>query len=44
VTARRRGVLGPILAARAPTLQERGLLPPGGVEEIVVIRARRRRA
>ena len=44
VTARRRGVLGPILAARAPALQERGLLPPGGVEEIVVIRARRRRA
>ena len=44
VTARRRGVLGPILAARAPALQERGLLPPGEVEEIVVIRARRRRA
>ena len=44
VMARRRGGLGPILAARAPALQERGLLPPGGVEELVVIRARRRRA
>lgn len=44
VMARRRGVFGPILAARAPALQERDLLPPGEVEEIVVIRARRRRA
>ncbi len=44
VVARRRGVFGPILAARAPALQERDLLPPGEVEEIVVIRARRRRA
>ena len=44
VMARRRGVFGPILAARAPALQERDLLPPGEVEEIVVIRARKRRA
>ena len=44
VMARRRGLFGPILAARAPALQERDLLPPGEVEEIVVIRARRRRA
>jgi release factor glutamine methyltransferase len=44
VMARRRGALGPILAARARALQERGLLPPGEVEEIVVIRARRRTA
>ncbi len=44
VMARRRGAFGPILAARAPALQERDLLPPGEVEEIVVIRARRRRA
>ena len=44
VMARRRGAFGPILAARAPSLQERDLLPPGEVEEIVVIRARKRRA
>jgi release factor glutamine methyltransferase len=44
VIARRRGMLGPILAGRARALQERGLLPPDEVEEIVVIRARRRRA
>ena len=44
VMARRRGALGPILAARARALQERGLLPPGEGEEIVVIRARRRAA
>ena len=44
VMARRRGALGPILAARARALQERGLLPPGEVEEIIVIRARRRTA
>ena len=44
VMVRRRGALGPILAARAPALQERGLLPPVEVEEIVVVRARRQSA
>lgn len=41
VVARRRGPLGPLLASRAPALEEGGLLAPGQRdEEIVVIRAR----
>lgn len=41
VLARRGGALGPILAARAHTLEDRGLLAPGQrEEEIVVIRGR----
>ena len=40
VTARRRGPLGPLLAARADELEERGLLRPGErEEELVAIRA-----
>jgi release factor glutamine methyltransferase len=40
VMVRSRGVFGPILAARAPALRERGLLAPDELEEeIVVIRA-----
>jgi release factor glutamine methyltransferase len=40
VVARERGRLGPIMAARAPMLRARGLLPPGGdEEELVVVRA-----
>ena len=41
VLARRRGRLGPILAARANVLEERGLLTAGEhQEELLVIRAR----
>jgi release factor glutamine methyltransferase len=41
VLARRRGPLGPLLSARARTLEDRGLLARGQrEEEIVVIRAR----
>jgi release factor glutamine methyltransferase len=39
--ARRRGPLGPLLAARADLLASRGVLASGGDEELVVIRARR---
>jgi release factor glutamine methyltransferase len=43
VIARRRGPLGPLLAARAEALEQRGVLEPGQrEEEIVVIRAQRR--
>jgi release factor glutamine methyltransferase len=42
VVERRRGPLGPLLAARATELERRGLLRPGEREEdIVAIRARR---
>ncbi len=42
VVARRRGPLGPIVAARAEALQARGLLRPGErEEELLVVRARR---
>lgn len=42
VVERRHGPLGPLLAARAPALEARGLLRPGQrEEELVVIRARR---
>ena len=41
VAERRRGRLGPLLAARAPELERRGLLGPGEREEdLVAIRAR----
>jgi release factor glutamine methyltransferase len=41
VLSRRRGPLGPIVAARAATLERRGLLAPGQrEEELLVIRAR----
>lgn len=41
VVARRRGPLGPLLRARAATLEARGLLAPGArEEEVVVIRGR----
>ncbi len=40
VVARRRGPLGPLLAARAPQLEQRGVLRPGErEEELVAIRA-----
>jgi release factor glutamine methyltransferase len=39
--ARRRGPLGPLLAARAELLAARGLLPADGDEELVVVRANR---
>jgi release factor glutamine methyltransferase len=39
--ARRRGPLGPLLAARADLLAARGLLAASGDEELVVIRASR---
>lgn len=42
VAARARGPLGPLLSARAATLEQRGLLAPGArEEEVVVIRGRR---
>ena len=42
VAERRRGPLGPLLAARAPELERRGVLAPGEREEdLVAIRARR---
>ena len=42
VVARRRGPLGPLLAARAPELERRGLLKEGErEEELVAIRGRR---
>ena len=42
VAERRRGALGPLLAARAPRLEERGLLAPGErSEDLVVVTARR---
>lgn len=41
VARQRRGPLGPILAARAPLLEARGLLEPGRREEhVVVVRGR----
>lgn len=45
VVERRRGPLGPLLAERAPALEQRGVLRPGQREEdLLVIRARRPRA
>jgi release factor glutamine methyltransferase len=41
VVERRRGPLGPLLAARAPMLEARGLLPPGErQEDLLVVRGR----
>jgi release factor glutamine methyltransferase len=41
VAARHTGALGPVMAARAELLEERGILDPGSREEdILVIRAR----
>ncbi len=37
VVERRRGALGPLLAARAPQLEERGLLPPGERSENLLV-------
>ena len=37
VVARSRGPLGPLLSARAPTLEARGLLPPGQRHEDVLV-------
>ena len=37
VAVRRRGPLGPLLAARAPLLERRGLLAPGEREEDVLV-------
>jgi release factor glutamine methyltransferase len=37
VAERRRGALGPLLAARAPRLEERGLLAPGERSEDVLV-------
>ncbi len=37
VAERRRGALGPLLAARAPQLERRGLLPPGERSEDVLV-------
>jgi release factor glutamine methyltransferase len=37
VAARHRGALGPLLAARAPALEARGLLPPGLREEELLV-------
>jgi release factor glutamine methyltransferase len=37
VVERRRGALGPLLAARAPQLEERGLLPPGERSEDLLV-------
>lgn len=37
VVERRRGPLGPLLAARAPLLEARGLLPPGEREEDLLV-------
>jgi release factor glutamine methyltransferase len=37
VAERRRGPLGPLLAARAPMLEARGLLAPGEREEDVLV-------
>jgi release factor glutamine methyltransferase len=42
VLSRERGPLGPLLAARAETLERRGLLRPGErEEELIVVRADR---
>jgi release factor glutamine methyltransferase len=41
IAQRHRGPLGPLMHARAQMLRERGLLPDGEVEDIVVVRARR---
>jgi release factor glutamine methyltransferase len=41
VAERRRGELGPLLAARAPTLEARGLLPPGERSEDLLVVAGR---
>jgi release factor glutamine methyltransferase len=41
VVDRRRGGLGPRMRARAARLHQRGLLPDGDVEELLVIRAQR---
>ena len=41
VLERRRGPLGPLLAARAPELEAKGLLPPGErTEEVLVLAGR----
>lgn len=41
VAARHRGPFGPILTARAPVLEERGLIAPGQRdEEVVIVRGR----
>jgi release factor glutamine methyltransferase len=37
VAERRRGALGPLLAARAPRLEARGLLPPGERDEELLV-------
>jgi release factor glutamine methyltransferase len=37
VAERRRGALGPLLAARAPRLEQRGLLPPGQRREDLLV-------
>jgi release factor glutamine methyltransferase len=40
IVARHRGALGPLLRARAPELEARGLLAPGErVEDVVIVRA-----
>jgi release factor glutamine methyltransferase len=38
IIVRRRGVLGPVMSARASMLRARGLLGPGDEEDIVVVR------
>jgi release factor glutamine methyltransferase len=37
VAERRRGALGPLLTARAPRLEERGLLAPGERSEDLLV-------
>ncbi len=37
VVCRRHGALGPLLAARAPALEARGLLPPGARDEELLV-------
>ena len=37
VVRRRHGGLGPLLAARAPALEARGLLPPGVRDEDLLV-------
>jgi release factor glutamine methyltransferase len=41
VAERRRGALGPLLAARAPELEAKGLLPPGARSEDLLVLAGR---
>ena len=43
IAERRHGPLGKRMRARAPMLRERGLLPQGEVEDIVIVRAQRPR-